>query len=87
MVRLSRSQYRAPLQWMAMQSVGQLVDDLVGRMVVGLELRPQVGARLQQVELDLVDDRHGVLGRAADRARRRSTAHICGRNRTATPAR
>src|SRR4030095_11494404 len=46
---------------------GELGDDLLGGIVVGLELRPQVGARLEQLELDLVHHRHGVLGRTADR--------------------
>ena len=46
---------------------GELGHDLLGGIVIGLELRPQVGARPEQVELDLVDHRHGVLGRAAHR--------------------
>src|SRR6185312_44139 len=45
----------------------QLRHDLLGGIVVGLELGPQVGAGLEKVELDLVYHRHGVLGRAADR--------------------
>src|SRR6185295_14676470 len=47
--------------------VMQAVDDLAAGSVVRLETVPEVTARSQQLVFGLQNERHGILGRAADR--------------------
>src|SRR5262249_50326973 len=67
--------------------VVQILDDLAGGAVVGLEQFPEVGARLEQAPLGLLHQGHRVLGRAADRfaavERRALPAAVVARDRRA----